>query len=230
MSDFISSSSFFGLWLTLTVYFIGRAINKKTYFRWLNPLLFSTVVIILLLLGTGTDYQTYNSSAQYLSYLLTPSTVCFGILLYKQWEMLKSNYKAILLGIGSGVLASLICVLGCAVIFGFTHAEYVTFLPKSITTAIGKAVSEELGGYPAITSLAIIISGIIGNITAEAVCRLFKITDPVAAGIAIGTSSHAIGTSKAIELGEVQGAMSSLSIVVAGLITVLAANLASGLY
>lgn len=140
---------------------------------------------------------------------------------------MKKNWHAVLIGILSGVLSSLGAILGMAVLFRFSHEEYVTFLPKSITTAIGMGVSEKLGGYVSISVAAIIITGVLGNIFAEIVFRLFRIQEPVAKGIALGTASHAIGTAKAMELGEVEGAMSSLSIVVAGLITVIGATIFS---
>jgi putative effector of murein hydrolase len=172
------------------------------------------------LLLLDVDYETYDSSAKYLSYLLTPATVSLAIPLYEQIELLKKNWKAVFAGIFTGVLASLVSVLLFALIFHMNHAEYVTFLPKSITTAIGMGVSEELGGYRAITVAVIIITGIIGNIFAELVCKIFRIREPIAVGIAIGSSSHALGTAKAMEIGDVEGAMSSLSIVVSGLLTV----------
>ena len=170
------------------------------------------------------DYDTYNNGAKYLSYLLTPATVCLAIPLYQQMELLKKNMLAVILGILSGVLASLCSTLIFAFLFGMTHKEYVTMLPKSITTAIGMAVSEELGGIVTITIATIILTGIIGNIIAETVCRIFKIEEPIAKGVAIGSASHAIGTVKAMEMGEIEGAMSSLAIAVAGLITVVGAS------
>ena len=128
-----------------------------------------------------------------------------------------------MLGLISGVITSLVCVLVLALLFHFDHAQYVTLLPKSITTAIGMGISEELGGYVTITVAVIIITGVIGNMLAETVCRIFKIEEPVAKGIAIGASSHAVGTVKAMEIGEIEGAMSSLAIAVAGLLTVVLA-------
>ena len=160
-----------------------------------------------------------------LNYLLTPVTVCLAVPLYEQLEALKKNWKAIIFGIVSGVLASMLGVLGLAFLFKMTHEEYVSLLPKSITTAIGMGVSEELGGYVSVTVIVIILTGVCGNILAELVFKLFKIEEPIAKGIGCGSASHAIGTAKAMELGEVEGAMSSLSIVVSGLITVFAAVL-----
>jgi predicted murein hydrolase (TIGR00659 family) len=177
------------------------------------------------LLIFGVDYESYNDGAKYLSYLLTPATVCLAIPLYQQLEMLKNNIKAILAGIFSGMLTSLVSVLLLALLFHFNHEQYVTLLPKSITTAIGMGVSEELGGIVTITVAVIIITGVLGNIMAETICKIFHIKDPVAKGIAIGTSSHAIGTVKAMEMGEIEGAMSSLAIVVCGLFTVIGASI-----
>ena len=169
------------------------------------------------------DYPTYEAGAKYVSYLLTPATVCLAVPLYEQFQLLKKNAKAVLLGIFSGVLTSLGSIFLLSRLFRLDHATYVTLLPKSITTAIGVGVAEELGGYVSLTVAVILITGVLGNMIAEGLCKLFRITDPIARGVAIGTSSHAIGTAKAMELGEVEGAMSSLSIVVSGMLTVLGA-------
>ena len=203
---------------------LGILLKKKFKFPLLNPLLVSIVFVIGFLVLFRIDYDTYNNGAKYLSYLLTPATVCLAIPLYQQMELLKKNMLAVILGILSGVLASLCSTLIFAFLFGMTHKEYVTMLPKSITTAIGMAVSEELGGIVTITIATIILTGIIGNIIAETVCRIFKIEEPIAKGVAIGSASHAIGTVKAMEMGEIEGAMSSLAIAVAGLITVVGAS------
>ena len=205
-------------------YELGLLLKRKLKWAILNPLLIAIIFVIVLLKLLRVDYDAYYSGAQYLSYLLTPATVCLAIPLYQQLEALKKNWKAIAAGIAAGVLASLSSILLLSRLFGLTHEQYVTLLPKSITTAIGIGVSEELGGIVTVTVAVIIITGILGNMLAEMVCRLFKITDPVAKGLAIGTSSHAIGTVKAMEMGEVEGAMSSLTIAVSGLITVIGAS------
>ena len=150
--------------------------------------------------------------------------------MYEQINVLKKNLLAIFLGIGSGVLASLGTILLMAMLFRMSHEGYVTLLPKSITTAIGMGVSEELGGYVSITVAVIVITGILGNVLAELVLKVFRITEPVAKGISLGTASHAIGTSKAMELGEIEGAMSSLSIVISGILTVVGASVFAQLY
>ena len=224
MSELMQQSMFFGAFLSIGTYLLGMMIKRKFRLAICNPLLISIALTIAVLVLTGVDYGTYNESAKYLSYFLTPATVCLAVPLYQQLEQLKSNWKAILGGILSGVLTSLVTILVLAKLFGLGHAEYVTLLPKSITTAIGMGVSEELGGYVTITVAVIVITGVFGNMIAEAVCRLFRIREPIARGIAIGSASHAIGTARAMEMGEIEGAMSSLSIAVAGLLTVVGAS------
>lgn len=230
MPDFFASSVYFGVFVSLAAYFAGMALRRKTGLSLFNPLLIAVLLVMALLAVFKIDYAAYNQSAKILSSLLTPATICLAVPLYEQLALLKRHKKAIFLGVLSGVLTSLVCVLALSLLFGLDHAAYVTLLPKSITTAIGMGVSEELGGYVSITVAVIILTGILGNMIAKGICRLFSITDPVARGIAIGTSSHAIGTTRAMELGEVEGAMSGLSIVIAGVLTVAGASVFSLLY
>ena len=230
MNNFFIDSAYFGIMISLVSYGVGWILNKKTGKAIFNPLLISIILTIIVLAVGHIDYDVYYSGAKYLNWLLTPATVCLAIPLYEKIDVLKSNWKAIAAGIISGVLASLVFVLAISAIFGLTHAEYVTFLPKSITTAIGMGVTEELGGYTDLTAAVIIVTGILGNLLAPVLCKLFRITEPVAKGIAIGTSSHAMGTAKAMEMGEVEGAMSSLSIAIAGLLTVIGASIFAKIY
>ncbi|MGN1339957.1 MAG: LrgB family protein [Oscillospiraceae bacterium] len=230
MNEFLSQSAYFGVLISLVSYGLGELLKKKLKSPLVNPLLISIVLTIPVLLLLHIDYETYYSGAQYLSWLLTPATVALAVPLYEQFELLKRNAAAVFAGILAGVLSSLGSVLGLAVLFGFSHEEYVTFLPKSITTAIGLGVSEELGGIVPITAGIIMITGVLGNIIGELVLKLFRIKEPIAKGIALGTSAHAIGTAKAMELGEVEGAMSSLSIAVSGVITVAGAAFFANLY
>ena len=229
MENIVLNSATLGVVISLLAYEIGLAARKKWKLPILNPLLISILLVIGILVLFRVDYESYNASAQYLSYLLTPATVCLAIPLYIQLDILKKNIVAILAGILSGVLASLGSILAMAMAFGLSHREYVTLLPKSITTAIGMGVSEELGGYVTISVATIIITGVLGNIIAEAVCKLFRIRHAVSRGLAIGTAAHAIGTAKAMEMGEVEGAMSSLAIVVCGLCTVAGASVFANL-
>lgn len=224
MRQLMISSAAAGMVISLAAYEAGVFLKKKTKLPVFNPLLVSIILVITFLAVFHIDYESYNSSAKYLSYLLTPATVSLAIPLYRQLELLKKNLTAILCGVAAGVLASLTSILAMSVLFGLSHEEYVTLLPKSITTAIGMGVSEELGGYVTISVAVIIITGVLGNIIAEGICKVFRIREPIARGLAIGTSAHAIGTAKAMELGPVEGAMSSLAIVVAGLCTVAGAS------
>lgn len=222
---FLEESIYFGMLLSLAAYGIGCLMKAKFKKAIFNPLLISIAITIAVLVIGNVDYELYRSSANMLSWLLTPATVCLAIPLYEQWELLKQNYKAVLLGLLAGTITSLTTVFVLAKLFGLSHEEYVTLLPKSITTAIGMGVSEELGGYVTITVAVIIITGVLGNMFGEQICKLFRITEPISKGLAFGASSHAIGTAKALEIGEVEGAMSSLAIAVSGIFTVVLASL-----
>ena len=230
MSEFFQESVYFGLTLTVLTFGVGSLLKQKLKSPLFNPILISMVLCIGFLLVFDIDYEVYQSGAKYISYLLTPATICLAIPLYKQFELLKRNRRAVMAGILSGVVTSLCAILVLAVLFRLDHQAYVTLLPKSITTAIGMDVSDQLGGQVSITVAVILLTGIFGNICAETVFRLTRITDPIAKGIAIGTSAHAVGTAKALELGQVEGAMSSLSIAVAGILTVAGATLFSCFY
>lgn len=230
MKEILCNSAYFGVTVSLIGYGAGIMLKKKFKYAFLNPLLISIIFVIGVVMLCGVDYESYENSAQYLSYLLTPATVCLAVPLYQQMTLLKKNLAAVACGILAGVLASLGSVLLLAFLFGLEHDVYVTLLPKSITTAIGMGVSEELGGLVTITVAVIIVTGVIGNVIGEAVCKLFRIYEPIAKGLALGTSSHAIGTAKALEMGEVEGAMNSLAIAVAGLLTVIGASVFAGFY
>lgn len=224
MNAFWQTSTFFGIFITLFFYGVGMFLKQKVKHTLVNPLLIAIVFTILFLHLFGIDYKTYNNSAKYISYLMTPATICLAVPLYRQLDTLKRNFKAVMFGITSSVIVTMVSVLAFSRFFGLSRAAYVTMLPKSITTPIGIGVAEELGGYVAITVASIVISGILGNIFAESVCNIFGILEPIAKGVAIGCSSHAMGTVKALEMGEVEGAMSSLSIAIAGILTVVAAS------
>lgn len=225
MRDILATSLFFGMGISMGTYLLGVAIKKRVNFFLFNPLLLAIILTIATLLVTGIEYQEYYEGAKYLSYLLTPATVALAIPLYEQVTILKKNPTAILVGIASGVLTSGITIFAMALLFKLGHIEYVTLLPKSITTAIGMDLSAELDGVVPITVSAIMITGLFGNIAGTQLCRLLGIKNPIAKGIAIGTASHVMGTSKAMEIGKVEGAMASLSVAVAGCMTVGAAIL-----
>ena len=219
MIDYLNTSAVWGTALTLAAFALGTFLHRKTKAAWCNPLLWGSIFVIIVLSGLKIPYPDYKGSAAPLTYLLVPATVSLAVPLYEQWELLKKNVLAILAGIAAGVVTSIGSILLLAWLFWLDAASAVSLLPKSVTTAIGVDVSTELGGIPALTTAVIILTGIVGNLLAVSLCKLLRITNPIARGIAIGTSSHAIGTSKALEIGQVEGAMSSLSIAVAGILT-----------
>ncbi len=227
LREILGNSQYWGLTLSIAAYLFACWLKQKTKLAFLNPILVSVIVIIAFLLGVGIDYDTYNKGASYLSWLLTPATVCLAIPLYKQLHLLKKHGAAVAVSITSGVATSAVSIFLMCRVLGLSHTHYVTLLPKSITTAIGMGVSEEAGGIVTLTVVSIIVTGIIGNIIADLVFRLLKIEEPMAKGLALGTSAHAIGTARALELGEVEGAMSSLAIAVAGILTVIVVPLIS---
>jgi len=230
MKEILCNSAYFGVTVSLIGYGVGIMLKKKFKYAFLNPLLISIIFVIGVVMLCGVDYESYENSAQYLSYLLTPATVCLAVPLYQQMTLLKKNLAAVACGILAGVLASLGSVLLLAFLFGLEHDVYVTLLPKSITTAIGMGVSEELNGIVTITVAVIIITGVVGNVLADFVYKLFHVTHPVAKGVGLGTSAHAIGTAKALEMGEIEGAMGGLSIAVAGILTVIVAPIFSHIF
>ena len=219
MADFLLSCSVWGVVLTLFVFYGATLLQKKTGAAWCNPLLLSSIFIILFLSFAKIPYRDYQESTGIIRYLLLPATVSLAIPLYEQWQLLKDNALAIFAGISAGVAASLGCILVLGLLFRLEPQLIVTLLPKSVTTAIGMDVSRELGGLASLTSAVIVTTGITGNLIAQGLCRLLHITNPIARGVAIGTSAHAIGTARALQMGPVEGAMSSLSIAVAGILT-----------
>ena len=221
MDSVFSGSLFFGGALTLLACGAGALIQRKL--KWMNPMVFAIAAIIIFLKVFNISYETYDEGAKYISYLLTPVTVALAIPLYRQLSVLKHHAKEIFAGIIAGVISSMGSVFGLALLFGLTHEEYITLLPKSITTAIGMGISEEFGGMVTITIAVIMITGILGNIFGELILKLFRIHEPIAKGVAMGTGAHAFGTMRALQMGEIEGAMSSLSVAVAGLITVVGA-------
>ena len=225
MNGILENSLFFGVALSIATFILGTLLKRKWNFFLFNPLLVAITITITTLLVLHIEYDSYYEGAKYLTYLLTPATVALAIPLYEQLALLKKNLTAILIGIASGVLCSGASIFAIALLFGLSHTQYVTLLPKSITTAIGIGLATELDGYVAITVSAIIFTGLIGNIAGDLLCRILHIKHPIAKGIAIGTATHVMGTSKAMEIGEIEGAMSSLSVAVAGIMTVGAAIL-----
>lgn len=229
MTELLHSSAAWGVVLTIGAFGLGTAVNRKTGKAWCNPLLLGGIFVIVLLSVLDIPYSEYRAGASPVSYLLLPATVSLAIPLYEKWELLKENAVAIFAGILAGVLTSLSSVVLMARLLRLELSQAATLLPKSVTTAIGMDVAATLGGMAPLAGAVIILTGITGNLIAQWLCKTLKITEPLAKGIALGTASHAIGTAKALELGEVEGAMSSLAVAVAGILTAFLAPVAAGL-
>ncbi len=214
------NSPMFGILLSLAAFEIGLWIQKKTKLLFLNPLLISIIIVMLVLFLSGIELSVYQQGGDIISLFLGPATVVLAVPLYQQVQSLKNYFMPIIVGILCGIMVGLCSTLLCSWLFDL-HSEIIaSLLPKSITTPIGMELSNQLGGIQAITVFAILVSGIMGAVVAEIVFRFFRIQHPIARGIALGCSSHAIGTTKALQLGHVEGAMSSLAIGVCGILTV----------
>ncbi|MBR9946706.1 LrgB family protein [Clostridiaceae bacterium Marseille-Q4145] len=230
MDSIVQSSAYFGFFITLFGYWVSTQIAKRMRSTLCNPLLLTIIFIIAFLKLADISYASYDNGAKYINYFLTPSTVCLAVPLYRQLKLLKEYAGAILISIMSGTAACAIMIFGLAKLFLLENSIYASLVPKSITTAIALGMSEELGGLSAVTVMAVFVTGILGAVIANTVFKIFKIEDPVAQGLAMGTASHAIGTSKALELGEIQAAMSSLAIAVTGILTVIVGPIVAGFY
>ena len=215
----IINSPLFGIFLTLIAFETGVFISKKFKYSFLNPLLIGNILIVGFLLITGVSLESYNVGGDYISVMLSPATVVLAVPLYRQIQKLQHFWKPILAGIFAGSITAMTCVIVAGKLLGLTKALTLSLLPKSVTIPMGSVISEQIGGIPSVTIIAITVTGITGAVTAPAVCRFCRIKHKVAQGIAIGTASHALGTTKAMEMGEVQGAMSGLAIGIAGLFT-----------
>nr|WP_083432115.1 LrgB family protein [Anaerococcus mediterraneensis] len=214
-------SPYFGILLSLVMYMIGLKVAQKVKTPLANPLLIAMILVIAFLKAFNISYETYNNGAKYISFLIAPATVAMIINLYKNIDLLKKNIVPVLVGVTAGVLTSILSVYLMAKLFGLDNQLRASIMPKSLTTAIGSAISEEYGGIVPITIVCMVISGIGGAVVAPTVMKIVKVEDPVAQGVGIGTTSHAVGTSRALQMGEIQGAMSGLSIALAGFISVI---------
>jgi predicted murein hydrolase (TIGR00659 family) len=220
MKDVIASPVF-GVLISLIAYEIGNFIKQKLKLSIFNPLLIAIIILLIFLSKFNIKYEDYNNGGQVISFFLAPATVALALPLYKKFSLFKKNAVPILVGILCGVISGIICVIGISKIFGLSSELTKSLIPKSITTPIGMALSNQLGGLPAITVVAIIITGIFGSIIGPFLNKILKVNDSVAMGIAMGNASHAVGTAKAMEIGETEGAMSSLTIAISGIITVI---------
>lgn len=219
LMEILKSSSFFNISLTMTAFCIGNAMQNKWKHAVLNPILIGASIVMIVLCLLNVPVADYQWGCKPLSYLMTPATICLGISLAEQVEELKKHMAAIIAGVLAGTICSLGSVAGMAYLFGMDRVMTISVLPKSVTTAIGVTISEQAGGIGAVTAAAIILTGILGNIAGPVMAKIFHIEDEIAQGVAYGTASHVIGTSRAMECSPLAGAVGSFALTVAGLIT-----------
>lgn len=222
MFEAITNSPFFGICLAILAYWIGVRIQKLAKGNpVVNPLLLGIIICIVVLRLLNVDYEHFMIGGKFVSFFIAPATVALVINLYKNIDLLKKNIVPVLGGVLVGVITSILSAYLLCKLFGFDQQMTMTMLPKSLTTAIGVSIAGEYGGLPDVATIAIVITGVTGAVIAPMVVKMARVKDPVARGVGIGTTSHAVGTSKALEIGEVEGAMSGLSIALAGFITVI---------
>ena len=219
MAELIGSIGVWGVALTLGAFALGTWLNRKTGQALFNPLLLGSIFVIIFLSLVQIPFAEYKQSVSFLSYLLLPATVSLAVPLYEQWLPMKKNAKAVLCGILAGSVTSMASIIAMSWILKLDPVLSASLMPKSVTSAIGAEVAQELGGIGSLAGALIILTGIVGNLSATALCRICKLHDPIARGVAIGTGSHAVGTARALQMGRVEGAVSSLSIAVAGVLT-----------
>lgn len=219
MIEALRESGFFAIALTLGAFCIGATVQKKWKIAILNPILTGAALVMVVLWLLDIPVEQYQADCAPLTYLMTPATICLAIACYDQLQKLKKHLLAITLSVLGGVLSSLLSVWLLAKLFQFSHITTISLLPKSVTTAIGIAISQQAGGIGALTTAVIVITGIFGNVAGPFLCKLFHLNDPVAQGVAYGTASHVVGTSRANEISTLAGAVSSLSLTLSGLIT-----------
>ena len=222
MNEFFSQlvqSPFFGLTLSALAWCLGVSIQKKTGWVLCNPLVIATALVIVVLTAFHIPLEAYNQGGSIIKLMLGPATAVLALNIYRQRQALKQYFMPVLVGCLVGSVTSVACVLGLCELFAMDGALTASLLPKSVTTAIAVGIAESRGGIAGIAAAAVVFTGIIGAVFAPLLAKVFRITDPVAEGLAIGACSHALGTTKALELGEVQGAMSSIAICVCGIFT-----------
>lgn len=225
----LESIEVFPVILTLAAFQIGQACQKKWKLPIFNPTLIGMVLVILFVLLFGMDPEGYSSGTKLIFWLMTPATISLAVPMYEQFQVLKKSLKAVLAGVCAGTLSCMLMIVAVSLLLKFDRSILISLMPKSVTTAIGMSLSEMFGGMGGVTVAAIIITGIGGNMMGPMLCKLFGITDEVAQGVAFGTAAHVIGTAKANELSQLTGAASSLSLVVAGLLTAVFMPMLAGL-
>lgn len=219
MIEFLTSSSYFGIVLTLVMFLLGYMLNRRWPSPLTTPLFLGTIFVVVILLLLDIPYSTYNASAQYLTYFLVPLTVCFAVPMYRQLPLLRRHIIPILLSVLIGVICSILTVIFICMFFGLGDIIARSLVSISVTTAIAIGITQQLGGIVALTVSSVVITGILGASVSDVICRWLGLRSPISCGLAIGNASHVAGTTKAMQMGPVYGALSSLAIVLSGLFT-----------
>lgn len=214
-------SPYFGVVLSIFMYQVGIIISRKIQNPIANPLLIAVILIIAFLKLFDIPMEAFSKGGDLINLFLAPATAALAVPIYKNLQILKANLKPILAGTIVGSFASMAVIFGLCKLFGLDNTLTASLLSKSVTTPIAMGVTEQLGGIVPIGIAAVIFTGITGSIIAPFMVKLFRVEDPVAQGVGIGTCSHAVGTTRAIAMGELQGAMSGIAMGLAGFFTVL---------
>ncbi|WP_225743306.1 LrgB family protein [Marinilactibacillus sp. Marseille-P9653] len=230
MKEILTNTPMFGLLLTIVAYTIGHHLHNRWPYPIFTPLIFSVITIISLLILFDIEYETFLLGGEFIHMMITPATVSLAIILEKNFRYLKKHYPSIFLGVGIGTIAHTLVIIFFMILFEFDQQVFASFFSKSITTAIAISVSNSLGGIESLTIALVIVTGTLGSVLGPLLFKLTHITDPIAQGVALGSGAHAMGTSKAIQLGDVHGAMSGLSIILTGIAYVLLAPLTNFIY
>ena len=229
MSELLSSSAFW-MFLSIACYALGVKLQQRTGSPLCNPLLIASVLVGVVLVGTGTAYQTYEQSGTLISFFLTPATVALAVPIFRKLDVLRASLLPVLAGAFVGSVVSIVSVIGFSRLFGLSDVTMRSLVPKSVTTPIAVALSDMLGGLSAVTAISVVFTGIVGAILLPGFLGALGVNDSVQMGLSIGTAAHAVGTSRAIELGETEGAMSGLAIGVAGLLTAVIVSVGSAIF
>lgn len=221
----VLNTPLFGITISILAFKFGLWVNKKVKNPLANPLIIAMALIILVLVVFDIPLESYELGSSIIILFLGPITAVLAVTIYRQRALLKSSLLPIVLGTLAGSIASLLSIRGMSSLLAMNQEVFASLVGKSVTTPIAIAITEEMGGIPALTVASTVISGTLGNLLAPVLAKMFFIKDPVAHGVGIGSCSHALGTSKALEIGEVEGAMSSIAISFSGIFTVLLAPL-----
>ncbi|WP_293009922.1 MULTISPECIES: LrgB family protein [unclassified Oscillibacter] len=215
----LTASPFFGVTLSILAYWVGMSIQKKVNRAYCNGMLIAVALVILTLTVFHIPYKNYYVGGSLINLFLGPATACLAVSIYTKKDLLKTYWLPVLAGCAAGAMTSIVCIYGLSRLFGLNREMVMSLLPKSVTMPIAAAVAEGNGGLVPVAAAAVVFTGILGNLVAPLLIRVFRVRNPMAAGLGIGACSHAVGTAKALEIGETEGAMSGLAIGLCGLIT-----------